>query len=86
MRFSQSIHLQMCLSLETSASIIRTDSPILVEQIDPVNSVIISNDFTQMVNFPSQNPDCDSHSPDLLDFFLQMLVSVLQWLSLQSEF
>ena len=76
----------MCLSLETSASIIRTDSPILVEQIDPVNSVIISNDFTQMVNFPSQNPDCDSHSPDLFDFFLQMLVSVLQWLSLHSEF
>ena len=23
-----------------------------------------------MVNFPSRIPDCDSHSPDLLDFFL----------------
>ena len=27
-----------------------------------------SNDLTQMVNFPTQIPDCDSHSPDLLDF------------------
>ena len=42
----------------------------------------ISNDLTQMVNFPSQIPDCDSHSPALLDFFLLMLVFVLQWLSL----
>ena len=30
----------------------------------------ISNDFTQMVNFPAQIPDCDSHSPALLDLFL----------------
>ena len=30
----------------------------------------ISNDLTQMVNFPSQIPNCDSHSPALLDFFL----------------
>ena len=53
-------------------SIIRTGLPILVELIDPVNSVIIffiSNDLTQMVNFPTLIPDCDSHSP-LLDLFL----------------
>ena len=29
----------------------------------------ISNDLTQMVNFPTQILDCDSHSP-LLDLFL----------------
>ena len=27
----------------------------------------ISNDLTQMVNFPTRIPDCDSHSPALLD-------------------
>ena len=31
---------------------------------------IISNDLTQMVNFVTRIPDCDSHSPALLDFFL----------------
>ena len=30
----------------------------------------ISNDLTQMVNFPTRIPDCDSHSPRLLDFFI----------------
>ena len=30
----------------------------------------ISNDRTQMVNFPTRIPDCDSHSPALLDLFL----------------
>ena len=35
-----------------------------------------------MVNFPTWIPNCDSHSPALLDFFLLMLVFVLQWLSL----
>ena len=30
----------------------------------------ISNDLTQMVNIPTRIPDCDSHSPTLLDFFL----------------
>ena len=30
----------------------------------------ISNDLTQMVNFHTWIPDCDSHSPALLDFFL----------------
>ena len=45
----------------------------------------ISNDLTQMVNFPPRIPDCDSHSPGLLDLFLLMLVLVLQWLSLHWE-
>ena len=30
----------------------------------------VSNDLTQMVTFPTRIPDCDSHSPALLDFFL----------------
>ena len=30
----------------------------------------ISNDLTQMVNFPTRIPDCDSHSPALLNLFL----------------
>ena len=51
----------------------RTGLPIQVELIDLVNSAItnaISNNLTQMVNFPTQIPDCDSHSPAPLDFFL----------------
>ena len=65
----------MFLSLETLTSIIRTGLPILVELIDLVNSVI-SNDLTQMVNFPTRIPDCDSHSPALLDFFLSSDASI----------
>ena len=30
----------------------------------------ISNDLTQMVNFPTRIPDCDSHRPPLLDLFI----------------
>ena len=30
----------------------------------------VSNDLTQMVNFPTQIPDYDSHSPALLDLFI----------------
>ena len=57
-------------------SIKRTGLPILVELTDLVNSVIISNDLTQMVNFPTRIPDCDSHSPALLDFFLSSDASI----------
>ena len=42
----------------------------------------ISNDLTQMVNFPTRILDCDSHWPALLDLFLLTLLIVLQWLSL----
>ena len=45
----------------------------------------ISSDLTHMVNFPTCIPDCDSHSPALLDLFLLMLIFVLQWLSLHGE-
>ena len=51
---------------------IRTSLPILVELIDLVNSLIIFylRRLTQMVNFRSPIPDCDSHCLDLLDLFL----------------
>ena len=70
----------MFLSLKTLTSIIRTVLPILVELVDLVNSVIIccniSNDFTQMVNFPTRIPDCDSDSPALLDLFISSDTSI----------
>ena len=60
----------MFLSLKTLKSIIRTGLPILMELIDLVNFVIISNYLTQVVNFPTRIPDCDFQSPALLDVFL----------------
>ena len=46
----------------------------------------ISNDLTQMVNFRTWIPDCDSHSPALLDLFLSSdAIFVLQWFSLHWE-
>ena len=36
----------------------------------------ISNDLTQMVNFPTQIPHCDSHSPALLDLLLSSDASI----------
>ena len=43
-----------------------------MELIDLVNSCnfSISNDLSQMVNFPTRIPDCDSHSLALLDLFI----------------
>ena len=36
----------------------------------------ISNDLTQLVNFPTRIPDCDSHSPVLLNLFLSSDASI----------
>ena len=36
----------------------------------------ISNDLTQIVNFRTRIPDCDSHSPTLLDLFLSSDASI----------
>ena len=46
--------------------------------MDLVNSYTFSvlNDPTQMGNFPTQIPDCDSHSTALLDFFLSSDTSI----------
>ena len=71
----------MFLSLETLTSIIRPGLPILVELIDLVSSVI-SNYLTLMVNFPTLIPDCDCHSPALLDLFLSSDTSVCSTMAL----
>ena len=36
----------------------------------------ISNDLTQIVNIPTRIPDCDSHSPALLDLFISSDASI----------
>ena len=43
---------------------------------EPCYSFSLSNDLTQIVNFPTQIPDCDSHSPAFLDFFLSSNTSI----------
>ena len=64
--------------LETLRSIIRTGLPILVELVDQVNSYnfSISNNLTQVVNFPTHIPDCYSHSPALLNVFISSEASI----------
>ena len=78
MRFSQSTHPLMFLSLETLPSIIRTGIPILGEMINLVKcyNFPTSNDLAQMVNFLTQIPDCDSHSPAFLDLFISSDASI----------
>ena len=39
-------------------------------------SFSVSNDLTPMVNFPTQIPDFDSHSPALLDIFISFNASI----------
>ena len=36
----------------------------------------VSNDLTQVVNFPTEIPDSDCHSPALLDLFLSSDTSI----------
>ena len=38
--------------------------------------------YWQMVNFPTWIPDCDSHSPGLLDFFLSSDASISSTMAL----
>ena len=86
MRFSRSTHLLMFFSLETLTSIIRTGFHILVEMIDLANSVITF--LYQMTLLRRLTFLLGSHTVILIallfwtDFFLLMLVFVLQWLSL----
>ena len=86
MRFSQSSHLLMFLSLETLLSIIRIGLPILVELIDLVNSVVI---FLYQMTLPRWLTFLLRFQtvifivlPFWIYSFLLMLVFVLQWLPL----
>ena len=80
MRFSRSTHLLMFLSLETLTSIISKDWLPYSSGTDRPGELCynfsISNDITQIVNFPTRIPDCDSHSPALLDLFLSSDASI----------
>ena len=63
----------MCLSFETLTSIIWTGSPILVDLIDLVNSVIIllsPMTLLRWLTFLLGSPNCDYDSPALLDLFI----------------
>ena len=42
----------------------------------------ISNDLTEMVNFPTSITDCDSHSPVLLDLYLSSDPSICSTMAL----
>ena len=44
-----------------------------------------ANNLTQVVNFPIRIPDCDSHSPALLDFFFFLMLVFVIWLFLHRE-
>ena len=73
MRFSRSTHLLICLSLET-LNVLYKEWLTYSGGTDRLGELCynfsISNDLTQMVNFPTRIPDCDSHSPALLDLFI----------------
>ena len=48
------------------------------------NNFSISNDLTQMVNFPTWTPHCDSYSPALLDLFLSSDASICSTMAFPS--
>ena len=47
-----------------------TDRPGKVGYNFSITNNFISNDLTQIVNFPTQIPDCNSHSSALFDLFI----------------
>ena len=87
MRFSQSTHLLMYLSLDPSAVFVFGDFNVHhKDQLsysrgtdrsgDLCYNFSTSNNLTQMVNFPTQTPDCDSHSPAPSDLFISCDASI----------
>ena len=78
MRFSQLIHLQMFVFGDSNVH----HKNCLTYCSGPVRSgelcynFSISNDLTQMFNFPTWIPNCDSHSFALLDLFISSDTSV----------
>ena len=45
----------------------------------------ISSNLTQIVNFPTRIPDCDSHSPALLDLFLSSDASICSTMAFSKQ-
>ena len=79
MRFSRSTHLLMDLSLETLTSHLKdwlTYSGGSDRSGELCYNFSVSNDLHQMVNFPTQLPNCNSHSSALLDLFLSSDASI----------
>ena len=92
MRFSRSTHLLMCVSLGTLTSIIRTFTLKLYFDVHHKDwltycggtdrsgelcyNFSISNHLTQILNCPTQIPDCDSRSPAVLDLFISSDASI----------
>ena len=48
---------------------------------EPCYNFSISNNLTQMVNFPTKITDCHSHSPALLDLFISSEASICSTLA-----
>ena len=86
MRLSRSTHLLTCLSFETN--IHHKDWLTYSGGTDRPGELCynssISYDLTQMVDFPTRIPDCDFHSPALLDFFLSSDASICSTMSFVS--
>ena len=68
MRFSQSTHLLGDFNVHHKDLL--TYSGGTVRPGELFHNFSISNDLTQIVNFPTRIPDCDSLSPALLDLFI----------------
>ena len=75
MTLSRSTHVPMCLSLETF-NVHHKDWLTCSGGTDRPGELCyifsISNDLTQMVNFPTRIPECDSRSSALLDVFIYL--------------
>ena len=77
MRFSRSTHLLIFLSLETLTSIISSTYPGRTDRPSELcYNFSISNNSTQMVNLPTWIPNCDFHSPALLDLLISSDASI----------
>ena len=82
MRFSQSTHMLMRLSLETLTSIIRIGLPILVKLIDLVNSVMIFLSQTTLLRRLTLLLGCQTVIVAVLLFWIYLFLLtlfVLQW-------
>ena len=89
--FSPSTHLLMCLSLETSMYIKRTNwtySGGTDRTGEICYNFFVSSDLTQMVSFPTHILDCDSHNHVLSDLFISSDTSIcsrMAFLSLENS-